>query len=722
MDELTRRTKEISQSAASAAVGLQPNALYLVKLRAVSAAPSEHVAKLRLQLGFLGAGETWSQIRAMELALPVVSDEDAAYAQRGRWYEQAIFVRTDAISNALRWAKLSKDDSRLVVSASPVFVDAASAERLRRLLAEQGSKTTRFSGRTYRPFLGVPEALAYIDDWQQQLAQGQLPQLDAMRVPAVPSFPRVGVIGDDLLAGMLETSFNAVKISPATVSLIENAEVDVVVLQQRAAGISPRGSSMTAEEEFVADLGAALVRTEVPVLQLAPFQDAFATLQPLRAATTTAVTGSEFEFASVAPLRQKAWSATTIAMPCASDLYQSPEFQETARRLVESGFRLAISESNFDHVPIRTWERFFRPEVKVYGRLGVREQVELFRSCGFVVLPADSLRPLADIVNLAMLAVMSGALPIVVGRTLPEPLARIVQCVWSYRELHAFLAQNSAMLVRERQWLSRFRLALELRRRSDFCHAVEEAAAGVRLPRNPLAQPSAEMVCVSKRPDKLPQILANFRRQAYDNLGLHLVWNVPADAAQACLDASNAKRLPNMRVTVLDETYNIGSCLNHGIRNSQADYWFKIDDDDYYGRHYIADLVNFYEVTGCDASGKPSGFLFFEHEKELYLRGHAEAQARRPLEKGAYFCGATLSGRRSSQLPLFSTEYRNSCDSRWVESAQAGGHRIELSDIFNFCINRGDLLQHTWQIDKEQIERKSTLVAGAPCREWLNAD
>lgn len=701
--------------------GLALNSLYALKLRLVAANPGQREGRARLEFGHVDRTGRFWPFDELKLELPVVSDDDADFAQRGRWYEQFMFFATAENINALRWQGPDDRDVSTVVRVAKVVVLYPQFESFRHTLAVMAERETRLHGKAYRPFLGIDVATSYLDKLEKNLTPaprrmpqllGTLPERDLR-----PASPLVGLVGDDMLAGMLDSSSSCVKLAPENLALVRENLLDLILIQRRAVGIGPQSMSDGAESTYLADLCSALSETQVPIAELSdtPGVPAGVTLRPLRnSGLDIEVTGSEFELSRFEPIRGNRWNSRNIAVPCVSDLYQYGEFQELTSRLVENGFSLVLSETNFDHVPVRTWERFESPRVKSFGRLSPRAQAALFQNCGFVLIPGRSLRPLADVVNLCAMALQCGALPIVFGDPLPPPLDQIAESASSFDSLYAYLSQYSADLVRERHWVKRFREFVERGAQGRLREALQDFAAGRRIARASGILPSAEFICISKRPENLNIIAENYRRQRYGNLGIHLIWNVPADMAQHCVAETDRMQLPNARVSVLDESHNIGSCLNYGRRHSLADYWFKFDDDDYYGANYVGDSVNYYRWVGADAVAKPAGFVHFKRSQEVFVRNLSGVDLwhlARTFPVRPYLCGATLSGRSRSELPLFSTNYRNSCDSKWMESLPENNFRIFATDPFNHVIFRGDASSHTWQASEEMLTNNSRLLA-----------
>ena len=57
-------------------------------------------------------------------------------------------------------------------------------------------------------------------------------------------------------------------------------------------------------------------------------------------------------------------------------------------------------------------------------------------------------------------------------------------------------------------------------------------------------------------------------------------------------------------VVPADSSLTLGACLNLGIDASDGAHVAKIDDDNFYGRHYLLDLVDALDYSGAGIAGK----------------------------------------------------------------------------------------------------------------------
>jgi glycosyltransferase involved in cell wall biosynthesis len=220
--------------------------------------------------------------------------------------------------------------------------------------------------------------------------------------------------------------------------------------------------------------------------------------------------------------------------------------------------------------------------------------------------------------------------------------------------------------------------------------------------------PLASIVLPTKRPELIAACVEKFHRQNYPNKELIIVVNTDAADMDKIRVASGESA--DVRVTQLHQEKNIGVCLNFGIDQARGKYWFKMDDDDFYGPNYLLDMVQLAETADFHIMGKPTAFVYLESEDKVYLRNKARNVA---FTIGSphtlHLCGATLAGRRD-RFPGFSESHRACVDTDFVESGKASNRALLCADIWNFVAFRAaDKGKHTWRHDDEGIKKNAVL-------------
>lgn len=144
----------------------------------------------------------------------------------------------------------------------------------------------------------------------------------------------------------------------------------------------------------------------------------------------------------------------------------------------------------------------------------------------------------------------------------------------------------------------------------------------------------------------------------------------------------------------------IGACLNAGIEAARGDYWAKIDDDDYYGPNYLADMLMMRNYAEFDIAGK-SHIFAYDEEPNLLTSRRNPIVVHGPRD---IFAGGTLVGRRGAGEMRFSERLKGFADMEFLWRHFEEGARLLAGDPYNFIqIRRANKSGHTWRADTEEF-------------------
>ena len=403
---------------------------------------------------------------------------------------------------------------------------------------------------------------------------------------------------------------------------------------------------------------------------------------------------------SVASMRNRV--RDLMLVPTASDVFQNDPFVDLVNTVTLYQPLFAEFRYGFARTAIRP--RLQNRMHALVGKHTRSAERTLLQAASLVLMPSDSIHDSAGLYQIAIDAVASGAIPVFFG--LPRD-ARfdMFDHVTSAVELMERQASYRITWFRERRWRGLYRRI--------FQTAVwtKEDRAAV-LGRDPMPDdfdaPKITAVLATKRPHLLDQALETFRKQSWDNSELVMVFNtgeVPADLPPL---------RDNERVFALPEAANIGECLNRGIAAAGGRYWVKMDDDDFYDRHYIRETAHYYRSSQADIVGRRSIYFYFLGPDETKAR---EALVRHTfmVTKGGHISGASLSATTSSDIGEFSVLDRNSADTNWISKNHDLQKVIFSADSTSLIVFRDiDDSSHTWKIGDvaEFSERFETLKSG----------
>jgi hypothetical protein len=312
-----------------------------------------------------------------------------------------------------------------------------------------------------------------------------------------------------------------------------------------------------------------------------------------------------------------------------------------------------------------------------------------------------------ELQDLVLDATACGAIVIAIGDTARlGPLASFVTATTEHSRVFELLGLYAHVHYREQLWLARYRALCRGYRFEQVMRLLEGG------PGDPPARPQlASMVTATKRPHRWQSILETFARQTYASKELIVVVHGAPDAVLPI-----PPELTGMvRILHAPSLVNLGFCLNEGVKHAAGDIWFKIDDDDYYGPHYVEDVINAYMYSGADIIGKPTYLVYLEKEGQTLCRPAREGRKRRFYRhkptRVPRMAGATLSARRGVAGP-FSLRRRSGVDSEWTERMDKSGKTLFFSDYLNFIFYRSaDMRHHTWMISNERFLGTGTPIA-----------
>jgi hypothetical protein len=225
-----------------------------------------------------------------------------------------------------------------------------------------------------------------------------------------------------------------------------------------------------------------------------------------------------------------------------------------------------------------------------------------------------------------------------------------------------------------------------------YAHRVEHLLS--RIGRPAATARSVSAVVPTNRAHHLDNVFENIGRQQYRNLELVLVLHgLQPNGADL---RARAKELGVADLTIVeaDSSLTLGACMNLGIDAASGAYIAKMDDDNFYGAHYLTDLVHAFDYTDAGIVGKWAHYVWLRSTDAVVLRYiTAEHTYERRVQGGSMVIEGDLARRlRFADLP-------RAVDSDLLDRAIVDGVKIYSADRFNFVSVRGtDRQAHTWQV------------------------
>lgn len=206
----------------------------------------------------------------------------------------------------------------------------------------------------------------------------------------------------------------------------------------------------------------------------------------------------------------------------------------------------------------------------------------------------------------------------------------------------------------------------------------------------------------TNRPDHLSDIIDTHAKQSFSQRQLILVAHgidVPKDLIARARDIG----IDQLEVVRVDASETLGACLNRGIQAADGLIIAKMDDDDLYGRHYLADQLAAARYSGADLVGKQAHYL--------HLRSRNIVMCRFPEREHRFtdlVMGPTLVGDRELFLTHPFAERTLGEDTEFQRRIVDAGARIYSADRFNFVQVRGEHT-HTWSVEDDLLLANSNV-------------
>ncbi len=334
---------------------------------------------------------------------------------------------------------------------------------------------------------------------------------------------------------------------------------------------------------------------------------------------------------------------------------------------------------------------------------GTRPELGHYRVVTVLDNPLPSGWPLVE-------ATMAGT-PLVLDRPSMDQLPPDLRAVHTLAEEQEEIRYDTAARIWQRELSDREGLvaARAARAAHSLVGRAEHlaAAAGITVPGR---ERTVSVVVPTNRPHELDNVAVNIARQRENDLGnvqvvlvLHGL-DVDTDDVRARFTDAGVGDLEIVRA---DPSLTLGACLNLGVAAADGRYVAKVDDDNFYGRHYLTDLVDAFEHSGAGIVGKWAHYIWLRSSGAVILRSaHSEHRFERLVQGGSIVLDRdVIHELRFADLP-------RAVDTDILTRAKAAGVQTYSSDRFNFVSIRGaDRYTHTWPIaDTALMNRAGDLV------------
>lgn len=206
-------------------------------------------------------------------------------------------------------------------------------------------------------------------------------------------------------------------------------------------------------------------------------------------------------------------------------------------------------------------------------------------------------------------------------------------------------------------------------------------------------QPSVSVVLATKRPDMVDHALRQVAKQrGVERLELVL-------APHGFDPGPLADRPGDVPLTVLPQPPDavFGDVLTAASRAASGELVLKMDDDDWYGPDFVADLLRARAWSGADVVGTPAEQHYLAPLDTTVTRGHrTEAWTR-------FVAGGTILVSRDLLREVgWWRQVRRYVDAQLLAAVHAAGGTVYRTHGLGYLLRR-NASGHTWEVDLEEL-------------------
>ncbi|WP_318244405.1 glycosyltransferase family protein [Oerskovia merdavium] len=248
-----------------------------------------------------------------------------------------------------------------------------------------------------------------------------------------------------------------------------------------------------------------------------------------------------------------------------------------------------------------------------------------------------------------------------------------------------------------------------------YTHRVAKVLESASIP-DSYRTPSVSILVPTVRPANVEEIFRNVARQSAVNPELVLLTHgFEIDAGDAARLARQSG-VENLVLLSAERSQSLGAVLNRMVDAASGDLVSKMDDDDYYGPHYLEDLRHAHYFADAEIVGKAASYIYFQSRNATVI--NYESHEHRYTD---FVRGATLTGSRAVFREIGFEDRRSSEDSTFLRAVSLAGGRIYAADRFNFVINRNAAPgAHTWTVGDDELFASGRFVMTGSPREHVS--
>ncbi|MGX7674336.1 glycosyltransferase family protein [Plantactinospora sp. DSM 117369] len=240
-----------------------------------------------------------------------------------------------------------------------------------------------------------------------------------------------------------------------------------------------------------------------------------------------------------------------------------------------------------------------------------------------------------------------------------------------------------------------------------YADRVDDLLKTVGLDTGPNSRSSVSIVAPTHRLDGYESIIRNAGRQTYKDFELILGLHGIDQPESRIRDAARDQGLHNLTIVRLSSERSLGSVCNELIEVASGSHVARMDDDDFYGPHYLEDQMRAFEYTEADIVGKWTRFIYLEKLPALGVIFPGNEHVY-----GAPLCGGTLLMRRDLCGVVKFADRTRGEDIAFLIDCARQGFATYATDRFNYVyVRHTDKSRHTYQPDDLDLLSRTRIVS-----------
>ncbi|GAA1140930.1 glycosyltransferase family protein [Ornithinicoccus hortensis] len=237
-----------------------------------------------------------------------------------------------------------------------------------------------------------------------------------------------------------------------------------------------------------------------------------------------------------------------------------------------------------------------------------------------------------------------------------------------------------------------------------YRHRVDGLLEAVGLAQHRVEDPSISVICSTRRPEHLRALVQTVAKQREVSPQLVLLTHGFEPDFDVRTEAVALGLTDVVLITARAEV-SLGQCLNQCIDAADGQVVAKMDDDDLYSEHYLADQLRALDFSGADVVGKHAHHMLITDMDALVLRfGTMESRFTHLV------MGPTLVMPRDVASEFRFADRTRGEDTDLLGRIVAAGGKVYASDRYGFVqVRRPD--GHTWDASHMELLANGRVVA-----------